>query len=211
MKTFIFDFDGVIIETERVRFKTVQKLLENLNKNISEERFVSFIGKKTATFLKESFPELPEKVIEDITNKRRELNGDPSVFPLIKGIVELLSYLKKEKANIAITTGSSYTFVKAVLEYYNLTKFFSVVVCGEDFSSSKPDPECFEITLNKLKVEQAIIIEDSPAGIKAGKEVDCEVFGLKTYFSEKDLSLANEVFHNHLEILEFIKSNNIVH
>lgn len=55
MDKFIFDFDGVVIETEHIRFKTLKEILKEEGIIFKQELFSKFIGKKTASFLKEFF------------------------------------------------------------------------------------------------------------------------------------------------------------
>lgn len=95
--------------------------------------------------------------------------------------------------------------INKILDLNNLNEF-DIIVSGEEFNSSKPDPECYSITLKKLKLkpEEVIIVEDSPAGIQAAKSLGIKVFGLGTYFDKKTLDV-DPFFLDHTEILNYIK------
>jgi beta-phosphoglucomutase-like phosphatase (HAD superfamily) len=82
---------------------------------------------------------------------------------------------------------------------------FDVVVTGEEFVSSKPHPESYNLALHKVDLcpQEVLIIEDSPAGIEAGKQAGCKVIGLRTY--QDDLSYADWQCDNHHQVLELLK------
>jgi HAD superfamily hydrolase (TIGR01509 family) len=205
-KAFIFDFDGVIADTETVRMNDLKELLKT--KNLADFDFNKAIGTKTAFFLEQTFPELKKEEIVEIVKKVRNLRFvHAEEYKLIAGLQELLTFLKKQDYTIAITTGSEKKLVEKILEINKLSNYFDILVTGEDFTKSKPDTECFEITLKKLNLEpkEVVVIEDSVAGIQAAKSLGCKVFGLKTYFDENQLSQADQVFQDHTEILDFLK------
>jgi len=84
-----------------------------------------------------------------------------------------------------------------------MRKYFNVIISGESFKSSKPNPECYRITLDKLGFlpSETVIVEDSTTGIEAGKSMGCRVFAIKNYYGEKELSKADKIFKNHEHIL----------
>jgi beta-phosphoglucomutase len=110
------------------------------------------------------------------------------------------------KYKIALTTGSGKNIVERTLKEYDLAQFFEYIVTGEQYASSKADSECITLTLKKLHVHpsEAIIIEDSPPGIQAGKTAGCRVFALTTNLPKKDLQQADKIFDSHDEIRQFL-------
>lgn len=210
MKAAILDFDGVIADTERTKFETVNMLLSREGLKIEKEDFSSFIGKKTGNILREKFPSLSSVKSREIAEKRREMElSNINSIKLIPGIRELLTYMKDEHYRIAICTGSRKPFVMRILEKNSLTQYFNVIVTGEDFSSSKPNPEGFLIALERLgaQKENCIIIEDSPAGLQAAKSAGIKSYAIETYFQKDNLFSGDKIFSGHSDILSYLKGH----
>lgn len=204
-KAFIFDFDGVIIDSETKKFNDVKEVLSEYGYNLSDDVFNNFIGKKRDFFIEEYYPDISLNERNEIVNKFREKGQDPKGYILIQGINELILYLKSNNYKIAIATGSSKTFVSSILDRFNLQDVFDVIVTGDDTMKSKPDPDCFNIAIEKLNVPACniVIVEDSIAGVEAAKKTDSFVIGLNTYLTKADLSVADVCFKDHVEILEY--------
>lgn len=207
-KAFIFDFDGVIIDSENKKFEDLKTILRKRNIVLQKNLFKSMIGKKTGAFLTEKFPELSSAEIKKITTLLREKRSkEVEKFKLIAGISNLLKYIKSKNYKIAITTGSENSLVRKILKIHDLEKYFEVFVTGEEFRKSKPDPECYEITFKKINLgkENIVVVEDSVAGIEAAKKIGLKVFGVKTYL--ENLPGVDAEFSDHNELLEFLKKN----
>ncbi len=207
LKAIIFDFDGVIVDTELDRFKFLQKELVQYNIILDKSVFPNFFGKKTSEALKELVPNISEKTLIEINFKRQKyLEENITKLNLLSQIKELLYTLKK-KYFLGITTGSNSKIVNKLLKNHKLEKYFKIIITGEQFKSSKPNPECYTLTLNKLNIKpsEAIIIEDSEAGIIAGKKAGCKVLGLKNKYNSKQIEKADKIFNNHKEISKYIK------
>jgi beta-phosphoglucomutase len=210
IKTIIFDFDGVIVDTEINKFKDLKKILNNNEFALDESDFKDMIGKKTKAFLSLKFPNMKLEQKEKIAELRRENQLSNDYFNLIPGIKELLNFIKSKEIRMVITTGSKRDFVKKILTDNQIESFFDMLITGEDFEKSKPSPECYETTLNKLNLNssEVIVIEDSVAGITSAKDANCTVFGIMTYLGKEDLLEADQVFKNHLDILDYLENNN---
>lgn len=207
IKGIIFDLDGVVIESERKRFKDLKKVLKKYSYKLNKNDFKKLIGKKTGFFLEERFPEMTKKTRDSIIEERKSiLKKTINEIKLIPGILPLLNYLKSKKYRIALVTGAS--SAEKIIKEKKIRNFFDVLISGKDFKKSKPDPESYLLALKKMKLkpEEAVIIEDSLAGIEAAKNAKCKVFALQTYFSKKELSKAGKQFKNHYDILRYIKS-----
>ncbi|MFH1506587.1 MAG: HAD family phosphatase [archaeon] len=207
IKAMIFDFDGVIVDTENKKIRDLRKVLGRYE--YAMEIGLSLLGKKTEKYLSKKFPEVPKNLIEKIVKERREIQyEDFGQYKLIRGLRDLLEFLKSKKLAIAITTGSEREFVNKLLEVNSLTRYFDLIIAGEDFKSSKPNPECYAVTLSRigLKPSEVLIIEDSLAGIEAAKKLEIKVFAVRTYLDEQELSIADKVFRNHVDVLDFLKN-----
>ena len=211
----IFDFDGVIVDTELDKFRVVRQALKKYKQELKTEDLKDFIGKRTSFFLREKFSEMPESIIEQVISYRRARQqhyaSKTSKNKLIPGIKELLVFLKNKQYNIAIATGSDYDFVKRILKINNLSSHVDIIVSGNDYIKSKPHPACIEVTLKKMGLEKdkVIVVEDSVSGIRSAKSAGCKVLALTTYLEKDDLSQADLVFNNHFELLEYIKEKDL--
>jgi len=208
LKAIIFDFDGVIVDTEEDRFDYLKRELKKYHYILEDKDFPNVSGRRTINAIKDLFPDIPSDIVEKINNDRKNIQKQNIIkLKPISGLKKLLILLSK-KNKLAIGTGSSKDVVKTFLDKKGLTKYFDKIICSEDFDSSKPDPECYILTLKKLKVKpsEAIIIEDSEAGITAGKKIGCKVFGLKNEYNAKQLKNADKTFNNYKELSEYFKS-----
>ncbi|MDD5331907.1 MAG: HAD family phosphatase [Candidatus Nanoarchaeia archaeon] len=207
IKAVIFDFDGVIINTEKPKFKSLKEKALKYGYKINNNQFNNFIGKKRGSYIKEMFPNIPKKDLEKILSEvRKNFHQNIKKYPLIKGIKSLIKYLKFNKIKIAITTGTNKKEIMKILKLYGINKF-NLIVSGMEVKSSKPNPECYNITLKKLKLRpgEVIVIEDSPAGVIAAKKTGATVYGLGTYLSKKELKGADFFFKDHIQILKYFK------
>lgn len=204
-KGFIFDLDGVIVDTAKYHFlawqnlaksididfthdqneqlkgvsrvKSLEKILEWGNKTISEELFTSLMGKKNEEYL--SF-------IAKMTNEE-----------ILPDVPRVLDYLI-EKAQ-PISLGSASKNARPILEKVNLLSKFDAIVDGNDVSKAKPDPEVFLIAAQHLnmKPEDCIVFEDSVAGVQAANTANMISIGI----GEKDvLHEADYIFSDFTEI-----------
>lgn len=85
------------------------------------------------------------------------------------GLYELLDYLHKHNIPCAVATSTTRELTSYNLERAHIAQYFSAVVCGDDITRSKPDPEIFLLAAARLGVEPAhtIVLEDSRQGIRA--------------------------------------------
>jgi HAD superfamily hydrolase (TIGR01509 family) len=209
IKGIIFDFDGVIVDTESKKFKDIQRILDKYGYSIKKNIFPQFVGKKTHFFLNEKFPDIPQNALDKIMKERRSVQyKNIKENRIIAGLRDLLVFLKQKNLKIGIATGSERKFVKKILNANKISKYFDFLITGEDFRSSKPNPEVFlnAIQKTKLSKKEILIVEDSVAGIKAAKAINCKVFAITTYLKKPQLRGADKIFKNHFEILKYLKS-----
>lgn len=209
IKSIIFDFDGVIVDTEIKKFNDIKKFLAKYDYYFENDDLKNSMGKKTRLIIKENFPDISDEILNKIIVEKRELEYQRlEEYKLIKGIKDLLSYIQEKNYKIGIVTGSRKKLVRKILGSNKLLNYFEFFVTGEDFDSSKPNPECFELMLDKMKLKpkDVIVIEDSIAGIKAAKSIGIKVFALTTYLKKSELLEADNQFNNHLDILEYLKT-----
>ena len=102
---------------------------------------------------------------------------DGGRLPMKTGVVELLSFLKKEGKKIALASSTRRQTVMQQLQDAGILPFFDEVICGDMVENSKPAPDIFLAAADKLgvKAEHCLVLEDSYNGVKAGRAAGCTV------------------------------------
>lgn len=174
-KAFIFDLDGVIVDTAKYHYLAWQKIANELNieftlennellKGVSRVRSLDIIldlGKVTAS---------QEDKDQWLVQKNEEYLSylvDMNESEILPGVFEILKFLKQNNQPIAL--GSASKNARPILEKTGLLSYFDAVVDGNDVTNAKPDPEVFLMAakLLKIKPEDSIVFEDSVAGVQA--------------------------------------------
>lgn len=174
-KVFIFDLDGVIVDTAKYHYLAWQKLAQQLGidftpehneelKGVSRVRSLEIIlalGNITAT---QEEKDLWLKQKNDEYLSYLVTMDESEVLP---GVLPVLDYLKQQNQKIVL--GSASKNAKPILEKSKVIDYFDAVVDGNDVSNAKPDPEVFLQGAKKVysPPEKCIVFEDSVAGIQA--------------------------------------------
>ena len=174
-KAFIFDLDGVIVDTAKYHFLAWKKIATELGIEFTEEHNELLKGVSRVRSL-DIILELGNKKAsqEDknkwLTQKNEDYLSqlvDMDASEILPGVFKVLQFLKEKNQPIAL--GSASKNARPILEKTGILSYFDAVVDGNDVTNAKPDPEVFLIAAELLKVkpEDAIVFEDSVAGIQA--------------------------------------------
>lgn len=204
-KAFIFDLDGVIVDTAKYHFlawkklansigvdftevqneqlkgvsrvKSLEKILVWGNKSISEDEFVELMALKNEDYL-------------SYINKM----DDSEILP---DVTEILDFLKENKQYIAL--GSASKNARMILKKVNILDKFEVIVDGNDVTKAKPNPEVFLKAAKHLDCEpkNCIVFEDSVAGVKAANIASMVSIGIG---DKETLKEADYIFNDFTEI-----------
>lgn len=174
----IFDMDGVLIDSEIIYYDWLKEFLERRGYNIPEMKLKRLSGLSMI-----QSEQMLDKLCENGANLWREYIRESDNYPLKyneivnPGVKELLDYLKKEKIKIALASSSDKKEIFEILEEIKLKDYFQVILSGDMFQESKPNPEIYLETIKRLKImpSKCIIIEDSDYGITAGKKAGAYV------------------------------------
>ena len=174
-KAFIFDLDGVIVDTAKYHFLAWEKIanelgfkftLENneLLKGVSRVRSLDIILEIGE--IKASQEDKNRWLIQKNEDYLSYL-VDMDESEILPGVMPVLNYLKEQNQLIAL--GSASKNARPILEKTGTLAFFDAIVDGNDVSNAKPDPEVFLLAakLLNIKPEDSIVFEDSVAGIQA--------------------------------------------
>lgn len=209
-KGFIFDLDGVIVDTAKYHFIAWKKLAKSIDIDFTEvqneqlkgvsrvkslEKILSW-GQKTIS--EDLFKDLLGKKNDDYLSYIQNMSHDE----ILEDVPKILNYLSESNQKIAL--GSASKNARRILKSVCLETTFDVIVDGNDVSIAKPDPEVFLNAAEKLGVppEKCIVFEDSLAGIEAANSASMTSIGIGDSSVLKD---ADFIFNDFTEIsLKFI-------
>jgi beta-phosphoglucomutase len=211
-KGFIFDLDGVIVDTAKYHFLAWKRLAKSLDIDFTEEENEQLKGVSRVkslekilswgnkTISKEQFTELMSKKNEEYLSYIADMGSDE----ILPDVPRVLNTLLEKKQPISL--GSASKNARIILERVDLIEYFNAIVDGNDVSKAKPDPEVFLIAakLLNMKPENCIVFEDSVAGVEAANAANMVSIGIG---SKDVLGHAQYVFKDFTEISDdFINS-----
>lgn len=177
IKAFIFDLDGVIVDTAKFHFVAWNQIANQFGFEISVHQNEQLKGvsrvKSLDLILEWGGIELNQKQKDDLLIQKNETYLDYinllNKADILPGIVDALTYLKSK--NIAIALGSASKNALPILKKLKIKSFFDTIVDGNIVEKAKPNPEVFLIAANKLHLlpEYCVVVEDAQAGIEAAK------------------------------------------
>ncbi|VDH17074.1 Putative beta-phosphoglucomutase [Algoriella xinjiangensis] len=185
-KAFIFDLDGVIVDTAKYHFLAWQKLANTLGINFTHDDNEQLKGVSRVRSLEiilglGNVEATDEQKEEWLTQKNEDYLGyintmdDSEILP---GVMKVLNFLKAN--NQPIILGSASKNARPILEKVNILHLFDDIVDGNDVSNAKPDPEVFLVGAKKANQpnENSIVFEDSVAGIQAANNAGMMSIGI---------------------------------
>ena len=181
IKNIIFDFDGVLVDSEILVAKAFAKYMQKFGIEVDEKEFASFAGKKTVQVIdilsKKYSIKDQEKFFRDIMEIASNIYKKE--LATVKGAYDFVSNLK---LNMFIGSNSMKERIIDGLQRVKLDKYFQPkqVYSFDLVDKPKPDPDIYlkAIQDNNLIKNQTIIIEDSTVGVMAGAAAGVKVIGL---------------------------------
>jgi len=203
IKGFLFDLDGVIVDTAKFHFKAWHRLAQDLGIDFSEEENEELKGVSR----KESLEKIlewgnislsPEEFERRMTQKNDwylEFVHEMGREEALPGAKEFL--VESEKLNLAIGLGSASKNALLILDQLGITDKFRTIIDGTKVSKSKPDPEVFLMGAEELNLapESVVVFEDSLAGIEAARRGGFRTVGIGKASVLKDAELVIEGLH----------------
>ena len=203
LSAVVFDFDGIIVDSEPLHFRAFNEVLEPQGKAISWADYCdTYIGYDDRDAFRAIFKAHREKLSSGdlkalIARKAdilQEYINDGEAVPL-PGAVELIKSLPV-RLPIALCSGALRSDILPVLEKLGIGSAFSAMVTAEDTNRSKPDPAPYRLALKKLEVKDAstaLAIEDTPAGIFSAKGAGLKVLAVTNSYDREYLMEADGV------------------
>ena len=196
LKAVLFDFNGVIINDEPIHKQLIEQLLieENLRPIPGEFQEVCLgrsdrvclteLLKRRGRFVNETYLcQLIQRKAQAYQQQIEKI-AQLTTYP---GLQDLIFQVRSKQLKIAVVSGAMRSEIELVLQRMNLTQYFSVLVAGDDITTSKPEPDGYLLAVERLnqlypelllQPEECIAIEDTPAGIQAAKTAKIPVVGV---------------------------------
>ena len=219
-----FDFDGIIVDTEPLHYQAFQEVLAEDGISYSWQEYVDhFIGFDDRDGFRELFrkadKELVENRIPELIDKKATAfiriaeSADVRLFP---GVKDLLCHLSGQ-IPLALCSGALRSDVEPILQRFELSDHFDVMVTAEEVSRSKPDPASYLLALERLKhafpeqywsTGRCLAIEDTPVGLTSAAQAGLAVLAVTNSYSREELYAADETVDS-LEHFTLDKLRNI--
>jgi HAD superfamily hydrolase (TIGR01509 family) len=182
---YIFDFDGILVNTMELHFESYKSALEEANIPIVKKQFFSQAGMTGREQIKYFADRAGIRVdVEAVYKRKTEIaKGNTDRATSIECNIELLKILKKKNVKIAIATGSSRPSILPIMKRFDIQ--VDAIATSEDVERGKPHPDLFLCAAEALGIppENCIVLEDSDVGIEAAKNAGMKA--LRFYNNQK--------------------------
>lgn len=224
IQAYIFDLDGTLVQTERLKAISYAKAAEELRPEIEQEAVVSafkkVVGKtrrEVASYLLDQF-ELQEPAegrmdefgvtspwqayVQVRLNYYHHMIEDPDILREHRWphTQQLLEQARQQNCTIALATMSRCEQAHKVLEALDLEGVFRFIATRDDVEHGKPDPEIYRLVAEELSIDPkgCLVIEDSPSGVKAALAAGMNVVAIATPFTGQLLRELEELPGSHI-------------
>lgn len=217
IKAVLFDMDGLMIDTESLSTEAFINSAKAQGYNMTKEETLKVLG-----FTKASIYQFWIDYFQGTNVDGKKLVDDhyeyienvlytvgPEKMPYVE---ELLKYLRENNYKIAVASSSDTADIKNNLEKTKLEKYIDEIASGAEVENGKPAPDVFLLAAERLDVDakDCLILEDSKAGIKAGKASGAMVFMVPDMFTvDKECEdTADRILTNLGEVIEILEGKN---
>lgn len=179
MKAVLFDFNGTLLDDTQIHIDVWKKYIkEKLNLEFTEEQFHKHIfGRDNNAIIQDIFQLNDLEKIHEISEEKEQRYRDvckSMKLSLVKGAPAFFDDLKMNQIPFTIATGANKSNVDFYFEIFHLDQWFDYdkVIYDDGYLPGKPDPTIYKMACEKLNIkpEEAIVIEDSPAGVISARK-----------------------------------------
>ena len=207
-KAVIFDFDGVITDSEVLHLRAFNQSLVPYGVEIStKDYYTNYLGFSDfdcyKALIDNGLLKINERKIGGIIKEKSKIFEELTKTEgrTIEGVHEFLQMLEKNKIPMAICSGSLMVEIEVMLEESGLRHFFAEIVSAEQVKKGKPHPEGFLLSLQKLNKKclphidagECIVIEDSHWGLQAGKAAGMHTIAVTNSYEAEQLTIAEKI------------------
>ena len=212
MEYFVFDMDGVLVDSEPMHQRIILEVFQLKGIPFSSDYVQTLTGMSALPMWEKvqresEHTETPQQLLE--FHRAYFFDRLPSLEVVaVEGVKEVLALLQKRGSHIALASSSGRKLIDIFIEQVGIASYFEVIVSADDVRYSKPNPEIFAkvAAWYELPAEQFCVIEDSTNGVAAAKGAGMHCVGFQNPLSGgQDLSKADLVIHSMSELLQCLK------
>jgi HAD superfamily hydrolase (TIGR01509 family) len=215
LEAVIFDFDGVLVDSEKLHYQAFNRTLTKFNYQLSlRDYYDRFLGLSDQELLrvvdKEGKLSLSNQQFEKLLGEKANLFKEMAATEagIIEGVPQFLNMLAGNKIPIGICSGALLPEIETILKSAGLRSYFEVIVSAEQVERGKPDPEGFLLALKLLnkklhksiKPENFVVIEDSRWGLEAAKAAGMRAVAITNTYTAEHLKPADKVIEHLAEL-----------
>lgn len=176
IKGLIFDFDGLILDTETPKYQVLQEMFQSYGAVLPLTEWSAALGGSLASF--DPLLYLQQKVCRPLDQDqlfqswKLQSNALINQQQPLPGVVQLIQQAQQRRLKLAVASSSPSEWVMGHLSRLGLAEFFEIILTANDVTHIKPHPELYlkAVETLQLKTSEAIALEDSPNGIKAARD-----------------------------------------
>ncbi|HUS73098.1 MAG TPA: HAD family phosphatase [Sedimentisphaerales bacterium] len=207
LRAVIFDFDGVITDSEILHLRAFNQVLAKHDIEIAtEDYYKDYLGFNDLDCFKMLVDtgrlRLDEEQIQKLIQQKNEIFKGlaKTEATIIEGVHDFLDMLRQNEIPMAICSGAVLEEIELILQQANLGAHFEVIVSGEQVKKGKPSPEGFLLALHRLNKNseepilpsQCVVIEDSHWGLEAGNAAGMHTVGITNTYEVGQLGMAEK-------------------
>ncbi|MFC1764960.1 HAD family hydrolase [Planctomycetota bacterium] len=206
LKAIIFDFDGVITDSEILHYRSFNDILAPYDVKIkTEDYYRYYLGLSDKDFfetlIEKGFLKLNINAVSQLVRDKKVIYEQlaQTEGQIIEGVRPFLDYLSEHTIPMAICSGALLPEIELILEQATLRHHFKTIVSADQVTKSKPDPEGFLLTLQRLNdivgptaAEECVVFEDSYWGLEGAKEAGMRTVAVTNSYPAEQLTMADQ-------------------
>lgn len=212
LKAFIFDMDGVILDSEPNQLRAFNRVLQDYNISIEMEEFKKKYMGHQDTWISEkivseySLPVTKDKFVLAKRSAYFDIISNEEIHPF-PGAVEAIKEIKKI-VPLGIASSSNLKEIEMITKRFGIREYFSVLLSSFDVPKGKPAPDIYLRIAEMMKVNPQFCgaIEDTPLGIQSAKSAGMMCVGITTTHNENELRAADYVINHFKKLVEIVSN-----
>jgi beta-phosphoglucomutase len=207
IRAVLMDFNGIIINDERIQMKVYQDLFQDEEFEMTEDQYLACTGMDDATFIRHHFnrveKEIDEEKVQELRAKKTEAWRKiiDKEMPLCDGAENFIRKCSQRFA-LGVVSMANREDIEYVLNKIGVRNYFTKIIGAEDVTEHKPSPqaylECFKY-LDRRRIadghyplvhRECLVVEDAPQGIQGGKNAGMATLGVTNTFDAEILRQA---------------------
>lgn len=181
-QAFVFDMDGVLIDSHPAHLAAWQEFLKSLGITVSEAELAFVLeGRTRCEIMRKFLGDVSEEDLQSYGRRKDEIfrSMENEIGPL-PGAIALLDELSNRGLKLAVATSASEIRTFATIERLGLGGRFDAIVTAADVAFGKPDPAVYQVACRRLEVlsEQGLAFDDALAGVQAARAAGLRCIGI---------------------------------